>query len=107
MSKDQYGVSMRHDPHVHSLVAVAAQWYGYSIQKAFDALVLDRAKKLSERMEDDLRAMREGPGDKPFPRQPFHQVVKELFGIDIPQYLRDNETATGRRRRRSNKKAEE
>ena len=111
MSKKQYGVSVRHDPDIHNAVSAAAAWYNFKLQNAFDALVHDRAKALLERMEKDLRAMREAPAGTRFKKPTFAEVVRELFKLEIPPYLGGGNEDSGpnkyRQRKTRHKKGEE
>lgn len=97
MSKNQYGVSMRHDPHVHNLISTACAWYDVRLQRGFDMLVYDRAEALMDRMSKDLKAMRDTPASEVFRKPSFAQVIKELFDINVPPFLQEAEGGGGKK----------
>ena len=113
MSKNQYGVSMRHDPRVHELISMVAAWYDYRLQKAFDVLIYDRAEALAERLQKDLKERKNTPADEVYRKPTFERVLKELFDIDVPPFLQEVDKEGGRkpgkfqqRRTRHHKKGE-
>lgn len=88
VAKNQYGVSVRHDPTVHQAISTAASWYDVKLQKAFDILIWDRAEALLEHMRKDLLDLREASSADERPRRKtFQEVIKDLFGIDVPGHL--------------------
>lgn len=97
MSKNQYGISLRHDPHVHNLISTAAAWYDHRLQKAYDILIFDRVEALMERMAVDLKRMRDTPAGEVFRKPSFAQVIKELFDINVPPFLQEAEGGGGKK----------